>query len=506
MSAGHPGAGRPPAARQAPEPGDRRIRRLPVLALVAVLLLAGGLASRLVRPTAAPAAAAKVTTSLADMAAPATASASSWYCSGATGPASSTAKGTLYLVNASAHPVKGTLTAYDDKGHRATAGITVPALGETTAGPGTMVPGAWVASRVDLNGGGVAVSQLVAGPTGWSMAPCSTEASTDWYFATGATTGGDRLYVSLFNPTSGTAVVDLTFVTGNGSVQPAPFQGMVIAPDAVVTATVGAYVQDQSSVAAVVRARSGRVVATELQVHSANGQRGVSLRLGAPQPSPTWYLPSSEDAVGGTSQLAVFNPTQRPEHVKVTARLPSGPLTPFQETVAPRSSWTLGLSGQTRIPAGTPYTLAVDATGGPGVVVARVSAAPSPAPAPQWGAVSAVAAAATASPTGRWTIPNPALGAARAEPGAQPTDVVLLNPSGHTVRASVSSLGSGSLPLPGSPLRIGPHGVAVVPAKGIGAGGLAPLRVTADGPLAVVEDVAPAGTVGVVTGTAVPQA
>ncbi|MGH9086948.1 MAG: DUF5719 family protein, partial [Acidimicrobiales bacterium] len=487
-------------------PGEPVVRRLPVLALVVAILVAGGLASSWIRQSSPPTPTRPATTSLAVMAAPTTATASSWYCTGASGPGNPVARGTLYMVNSSEKPVKGTLTAYDSTGHRVKESITVPALGQATATPGTIASGAWLASRIDLDGGGVAVHQLVAGPTGWSMAPCSTQAGTSWYFASGATTLGNQLYVSLFNPTKGTAVVDLTFVTGRGGVQPAPFQGLIIQPNAVVTAEVASYVQDQSAVATVVHARSGRVVASELQVHTASGQSGVSLRLGALQPSPQWYVPSSQDATGGTSQLAVFNPTRRPEHVTVATRLASGPVAPLHQTMAPHSTWTLDLGSQTRIPVGTQYALTVDATGG-GVVVDRVAAAPAGAPAPQWGAVTAVAGHATASPTGRWTLPNPALNSVHVEAGAQPSAVVLFNPGDRTVRATVTSLGTGGLPLTGAgTLEVAPHALVVVPAKGIADGGLAALRVTADRPLAATEDVAPAGLAGIVAGSAVPQA
>ena len=50
---------------------------------------------------------------------------------------------------------------------------------------------------------------MVEGPSGWSEAPCASTTSTRWYFASGATSNGNSLYVSLFNPTTSVAVVDL---------------------------------------------------------------------------------------------------------------------------------------------------------------------------------------------------------------------------------------------------------------------------------------------------------
>lgn len=484
---------------------EPRVRRLPVLVLVVALLAVGGLLSAEVsgptRPMlpAAPA-------SLAALTAPVTSSASSWYCTGGSGPSQPIAQATLVLVNSGNAAVSGTVTAYRPTGHPAKKKVTVPALGQTTVTPGAIASGTWVSSRVDLDGGGVAVSQLVSGPTGWAMSPCATVTSANWYFASGATSAGNSLFVSLFNPTPDDAVVDLTFLTATGPVQPSPFQGLIVAPGGVVTAEVASYVQNAHAVATVVSARAGRIVASELQLHSTGGASGMSLRLGAPSPSPRWYLPSTTDVTGGGSQLVVFNPTAATERVKVGIRLPSGPVDPLTQVVPPHSTWTLSLSGQTRIPVGAAFALSVTSRGGRGVVVDRISAAPSSASAPQWGAVTAIAGSAAASPSGRWTLANPAV-AAQAQAGAQPVSVTLYNPGDRAVRASVLSLAAGGGPLPGAQhVRVPPHAVTVVAATGVAAGGKAALQVRADSPLAVTEEVMPVGVAGAVVTAAVPQA
>ncbi|MGH9081810.1 MAG: DUF5719 family protein [Acidimicrobiales bacterium] len=486
--------------------GERSVRRLPVLALVAALLAAGGLAASLV---GAPAihTVHRMPASVAAIAAPVASDASSWYCTGGTGLANASAQGTLYLVSSSPRTVTGTMTVYAGTGRSASEHIAVPPMGQATAVPGSILQRQWLASRVDLQGGGVAVSELVAGSTGWAMAPCSTVAAPSWYFASGSTTPGNLLFVSLFNPTPSEAVADLTFMTTKGRAQPPPFQGLIVAPNAVVTAEVASYVQDQPSVATIVRARSGRVVATELQVHAASGQSGMSIRLGTPDPARHWYLPRTVNVTGGTSKMVVFNPSPIAERVKVAVELPSGPVDPLEETLAPLATWTLDLAGQTRIPDNVDYALAVATRGGPGVVVDRVVSAPSSAPAPQWGDVTAVVGSSAASPTGRWTLPNPALPAPGAASwAAAPSAVTVLNPGNRPVTFTVASLGPDGLPLPGAQgMRIAPHASSVVPTTRLGSGGKAPLVVTADLPLAVMEDATPAGTSGAVVAAAVPE-
>ena len=123
--------------------------------------------------------------------------------------------------------------------------------------PSRIDQGTWLASQVELDGGGVTVSELVDGPLGWAEAPCASTTSPAWYFASGSTSAGSSLYVFLFNPTSTEAVVDLTFATGQGVTKPQPFEDLVVAPGALVVVGVASYVQDQSSVATIVAGRFG---------------------------------------------------------------------------------------------------------------------------------------------------------------------------------------------------------------------------------------------------------
>lgn len=486
----------------APEP---LVRRLPVLLLVATLLVGGGVASAVVAtPPAQPFHPAPA--ALAALTAPTASDASSWYCTGGSGPQNPIAQPTLYLVNSGNQAVQGKVTVYDGTGKSASRPVSVPALGEATVAPGSIVADDWLASRVDLQGGGVAVSELVAGSTGWSVAPCSSVAGPNWYFASGATTQGNALFVSLFNPTPSDAVVDLQFVTGKGVVQPSQFQGLIIDPGAVVTAQVAAYVQTQVNVATEVVARSGKVVAAELEVHRGAAGSGLSLRLGTPQPVARWYLPQSSNPPGGRSRLVVFNPGTTSARVTVAVQLPSGPVSPLTETVPPRSTWTLDLTQQSRIPPSTDYAVAVTTQKGGRIVVDRVAAAPPGAAAPQWGAVTAVAGVAAASPSGRWSLPNPALDATRAEPGARATTVTLLNPGGRTVRAVVGPLGSGRGARSGArTVRVRPHAMVEVATSSSPSTATEPIGVQADLPLAVVENVTPSGVVGAVSATGVPQ-
>jgi hypothetical protein len=481
-----------------------RLRRWAALLLVVVVVVGAALIDRLVPPTVPPPAAAQAVSAIA----PADAESSAWYCAGSTGASTGTAVGTLYLTNTTADAVGGTVTVVDLAGTTAGTPVHLTPHGQLAFQPSSVSPGAWLAARVDFSAGGVVVTQGVHGPSGWAQAACASSTSTDWYFASGSTAVGAHLLVALYDPGAAAAVVDLTFVTSQGATQPQPFQGVIVPPGQVVVEEVGAYVQDEDRISTDVHALSGRVVADELEVTSAGGVGGLSLRLGAPRPDRHWYLPTSFDAGGSTDELWVFNPAPAPQRVRVAVRLPSGPVTPVTETVAADSTWVLTTSQLARIPSSLAFATVVSSTGGPGVVVDRVVDAGSGAAAPQWGAVTAVDAVATAPAARTWWVPGPGTAAGPpVVPGAAPESLAVQDVASGRVTVSVGVLGaSGLRPLRGAQdLGVVPGAAVVLGSSVLAAAGNQALVVRASGPVAVSEDLIPTGRPGVVTLSGVPE-
>ena len=279
----------------------------------------------------------------------------------------------------------GSITSTSDTGASAAVPVSVPAGGQlVVATPATA--GSWVSQAVALSGGGVAVSQLIHGPSGWAQSPCQSGTSQQWYFPSGTTAGSNNVYTALFNPTSTPDVVDLTFVTPSEVLHPISFQGIVLQPGQTQVENVGSYVQNQQAVATTVTTRTGRVVASETQVFSGSGA-GLAIVPGSPHPESRWSIPQSQEVSMGSTSLDIFNPGSTTEAVTVSTRLASGPLPAFHAQVLPESTWTLATSAQTRIPksgastAGS-YSTIVQASGGDGVVVGRSVVAPSGSPTP----------------------------------------------------------------------------------------------------------------------------
>lgn len=467
-------------------------RRWPVLLVVAAVIVgtAVGLSVK-GSPSPAPAAA----TPAALVSAP-DAESSAWYCTGAT-TSTGAAAALLVLSNPTTRAVAAHISVVTDTGATVAAAVSVPA--QDVLAPSLPVPssGTFQAVTVVLDGGGVSVSQAVQGPTGWSMVPCQSSTSANWYFASGSTAGSNGLYLSLLNPTSSQIVVDLSFMTPTGAVRPVNYQGIVIDPGAMLTEDVMSEVQNAAQVSTVVTARTGRVVASELQAFAAPGT-GLSVVPGQSQPQDHWAIPlAQESSGGGSSEIDVFNPGQAAEKVTVQLRLASGPLAPLQDTVGPGQTWALATSHETRIPAGASYTAEVDATGGSGVVVSRVVVAPASASAPQAGITSAVDALTSSTPAAEWIVPPPGTQAIPAVSGAARDAVALLNASDkpETFRAYAIAPGTRHLLASGT---LAPGRSEFVTGSTLAAAGFDAIVVGADGPLAVSENFTPSGGVGVV--------
>jgi hypothetical protein len=316
------------------------------------------------------------------------------------------------------------------------------------------------------------------------------------------TSGSDSLFITLFNPTSTPEVVDMTFVTPSGIDHPINFQGIVLQPDQVLADDVGSYVQDQPVVATVVTARTGRMVAAELQ-ELGGGSNGLAIEPGSPGAQRRWVIPQSEEVAHGTSHVVIFNPGTTTERVTVRVRLPSGPVAPLVQRVAPDSVWDLVTSAETRILKSDPYSAVITATGGAGVVVGRLVRAPAAADSPQAGEAGSLDTLSATSPVQQWVVPPPGTLAAPAVAGAQPARLALTNDSSSARHFTVSVLApSGARTLATG--TVGAGLTVTLDATVLARARLDPILIEAGGRLAITEDVGPTGSLGVVTMPAIP--
>ncbi|MHB1912863.1 MAG: DUF5719 family protein [Acidimicrobiales bacterium] len=317
-----------------------------------------------------------------------------WYCSVATAVTGGQAAGEIVLANSGGSTLTGTVTVYGNQDQPpATRAFTLTPWSRAVLGEQPVLTAPFAAATVVFHGGGGAAEQEISGPLGVSVTPCASRPSANWYFATGTTRPGASLVLALFNPFPENALADLSFADPQGLSAPAEFQGIFVPSGGLVTIDVGQHVVQVNDIAATVKVRVGRLVASELQLDAIPDQAGLSLVLGTPAPAGTWYLPDGVEAGGVSESLHLYDPSASPAVVTVDLNLARGQATPFHLSVAAGSEAVVDLAGQTRIPLDDPYDVVVRARGAPVVVERTVNAI---APSTRTGAASMMGASAPA--------------------------------------------------------------------------------------------------------------
>jgi hypothetical protein len=376
-------------------------RVLIVVVLVALLVI-GGLIDRLPGQAQLPAVAA---IQPVPVAAPALALSSSWFCAGATdvhvrgsanhGPAA----GAVVIANSGLATATGVVTLVPDSGSPVPVPVTVAPDSRTIVNEDVRSGAHWIGAIVNIDAGAVAVVQHVNGPLGQAATPCATAGSSQWYFATGATLINASEELSLLNPYSTDAVVDLSFTTNQGLEQPQEFQGIVVPPGQLVAVNLGTHLRRRQAIATTVTARSGRLVVWKTDVALQPGPHqallgtpaasapfadpatpvpGVTLALGMPAAALTWTWADGITGNGVDERYLIYNPGNGVAQLKLALNLDQGVAEPFDLSVGPEQVITVVSSQEVRIPAGVSHTAVLQSLNGVPVVAERTLAAASP--------------------------------------------------------------------------------------------------------------------------------
>lgn len=469
-------------------------RRLPAVIVIVALLVVGLVVDRQAPASGGGAGAgrAAVLATAMPSVAPATALSSSWYCPGATAVPGGQADGTVVIANVGARPLDATVTVVPSTGTAKAVPVTVGPRSRTTVHEADVVQAPQAAVLVELRGGGGAVEQQVDGPSGRDVTPCASTASDHWFFATGSTDKGDSFLLALFNPFPGDAIIDLSFVTGEGPTVPADFQGLVVPARGLRVVDVGEHVRRRPEIATSIVARTGRVVAGRLQTRTTPA--GMTDTLGAPSVGTEWTFPDGLTADAVTERYHVFNPGSREAQVVVDLALDQGDAEPVTLSVPPLSSLDLLANDEPRIPKGVGHAAVVRTTNGAAIVVERTIEAVKPAI--RTGLADILGSPRSAA---RWVL------AAGGTGSAQDETVALVNPGDAQVTASFSSLGGPQAAVPGLDHVEVPAGRRTVVRLGdhLNQEQLS-LLVSATGPVVVERDLARVGKPGLAATIGIP--
>ncbi len=189
---------------------------------------------------------------------------------------------------------------------------------------------------VEVVGGQAIVAHQVVGQDDLAVEPCARDAATDWYFANGTTVRGAQQFIVLFNPFGDDAIVDISFLTDTGVLEPDQTQGVVVPRRSRVSVPVHQAVERQTLIAAHVHARAGRVVAERSQFFDGSVsdgvpvRKGIALSLGSVSPGRSWEFAFGDGENGVAQSVAIANFGDRPTSVEVSVRLAD------EETIVPK--------------------------------------------------------------------------------------------------------------------------------------------------------------------------
>ena len=407
-----------------------RTRRAPALAVIAAVLVIGGIVDR---RAAGDGPEASTIGAQVPLAAPASARSSAWYCPGApvTG---ALGESSVVVANAGERALNGVVTVYPDRGESRQAPITVGPAGRASIRLADLATSPFAAALVELDGGEAVAEVVTSGPLGDGVAPCASSASSTWYFAEGVTTRDASEILLALNPFPDDAVVDVVFSTEEGIVTPQALTGLLVRGQALTSINVGDFVQRRESVSATVTARTGRLVVGRIQSFDGSvARKGVSVTLGAAALGPVWYFPEGLVSDGLGERFQIYNPARSEAQVELALALETGEAEPLRLTVPRESRLTVVAAEETRIPKGVPHAVTVRSIEGPDVVVERT--VDGAAPSSRTGLAIALGARLPAT---RWAT------AAGAADDATDQWVVVQNPGDRSAYVTVNLLADGS--------------------------------------------------------------
>ena len=408
--------------------------RVALVAVIAALLVVGGLLDRAGRDDSTPSRPAEEASAM-PTAAPAMALSSTWYCAGATATTAGTSSASVVIANPRSQPTRGAVTVVPTAGPPRTVPVVIDPFSVADVALGSLGPGAGAAAVVDLQSGEVAAELAISGGQGSGVTPCASAGSERWHFADGSTARDASLSLSLFNPFPEDAIADLAFSTEQGRAVPSDLQGVVVPARSLVVKEITEHVRRRESVATRLTLRTGRLVAAQTQGRTAPALAGATVALGAPSPATLWYFPDGVVRPDVTERYSLFNPNPGEAQVALEVNLDEGAAEPFEITVPAGDRVTMTLNEETRIPKGVGHSAVVRSLNGVPVVVSRAIEAGGSSGAGRTDSLGARRAA------NRWLFPAG---------GASPTVdewIAVQNPGPRAASISVSGLAGQSVPM-----------------------------------------------------------
>lgn len=145
---------------------------------------------------------------------------------------------------------------------------------------------------------------------GAGAALCSERPSGTWYFPAGSSELGLDERILLYNPYPDEAVARITLYGPTGEDNAASLNQIAVPSGSWTEVELNKFIRTQKLVSAKVDAVRGRLIAWRaLFSKPENGPRGVTMTLGAPEASDTWYFPHGLLAEDSGETFTILNPS-----------------------------------------------------------------------------------------------------------------------------------------------------------------------------------------------------
>ncbi len=411
------------------------IRRPLAVAVVVAALAAPVIVDRVVdRHAPSTPATARVTNPSAS---PPAAGTSTWFCASGRTTTEGQPDLTVTIANTNDIDVPGRITWFAEQ--VGLAPVIEPVLAGANSRTDVAAPaaagGGAIAALVEFDAGAIAAEHRISGPNGGAAALCASDAGARWMTADGSTTIDSTTTLSVFNPFPEDALLDVRFVTDRGAALPAALQGLSIPARSVQRIEVGDFVRRRQRVAAIVRARTGRVVVERTTAFDGSGtNKGTTISPASSTPSPTWYFASGIVSAIRRERYSLFNPSRRNVTAVIDVLIDGvAGVEPFEIEVPPLGLAELTPRSESRIPRGVGYSVVVTTDDGTPIVVERTIDA---AGRLRRGYASSPGIVA---PSERWIIPDVDTSPVRTD------DLSLLNPTDTNAVISLQSVGPDGL-------------------------------------------------------------
>ena len=342
-----------------PSTPSTRIRRWPVL-IAAVLVVAGAIAVSQVKPEkSVPFSSGPISSSAAVIAAPRALS-TAWYCAEGSSDIEGRASETVIIGNLEKRPVSATVSVMTgNKATDVTQQLKIAAYGQKRIEVADLVEATNVGVVVEIFDGRAVVEHEIVSGNDFAVGACATRADSRWYFADISTDRSAQSWLTLFNPFGDDAIVDVKFLTESGIDIPDSTQALSVPRRTQVSIPIHETIRRQSQVAAVVQARTGRVVSEISQYFDGTDTRsGVALSLGANKTEPRWVFPVGDGQSGSTQSISLANFGSARAQVELKILLGgTSSLSTDRVDVPSKSVVRVDIGGQA--PAGLPYSVEV---------------------------------------------------------------------------------------------------------------------------------------------------